>query len=95
MLKSVLQVIPKEDYTVYVYFSTGEIRLYNTRPLLEKGVFRVLQDMEFFMKRCTVMNGTLAWDRSGNYNEYDCIDIDPEVLYENSEPVEDPLEKSA
>lgn len=40
MLKSVLQVIPKEDYTVYVYFSTGEIRLYNTRPLLEKGVFR-------------------------------------------------------
>ena len=95
MLKSVVQVIPKEDYTVYVYFSTGEIKLYNARPLLEKGVFRVLQDIEFFMNRCTVMNGTLAWDRSGNYNEYDCIDIDPEVLYENSEPVEDPLEKRA
>lgn len=95
MLKSVVQVIPKEDYTVYVYFSTGEIKLYNARHLLEKGIFRVLEDMEFFMNRCTVMNGTLAWDRSGNYNEYDCIDIDPEVLYKNSEPVEDPLERSA
>ena len=33
MLKSVIQVIPKEDYTVYVYFSTGEIKLYNARHL--------------------------------------------------------------
>lgn len=95
MFKSVIQVIPKEDYTVYVYFSTGEIKLYNARHLLEKGVFRVLEDMEFFMKRCTVMNGTLAWDRSGNYNEYDCIDIDPDVLYKNSVSVKDPLERSA
>ena len=66
MVKSVIQVIPKEDYTVYVYFSTGEIKLYNARHLPEKGVFKILEDLNFFMKRCTVMNGTLAWDRSGN-----------------------------
>lgn len=28
------------------------------------------------------MNGTLAWDLSGNRDEANCIDIDPFTLYE-------------
>ena len=28
------------------------------------------------------MNGTLAWDVSGNRDESNCIDIDPFSLYE-------------
>ena len=28
------------------------------------------------------MNGTLAWDISGNWDETDCIGIDPFTIYE-------------
>ena len=31
---------------------------------------------------CTVMNGTLAWDLSGNRDESGYIDIDPFAVYE-------------
>ena len=41
----------------------------------------MLRDIDFFMERCKIMNGTLAWDLSGNNDASDCIDIDPEVLY--------------
>lgn len=34
------------------------------------------------MNECTVMNGTLAWDVSGNRDCSQCLDIDPDMLYE-------------
>ena len=95
MLCQVLQVIPNDDYTVYVYFSDGIIKQYDAKPLLEKGVFTILKDFNFYKEKCTVINDTLAWDRGGNYNEYECLDIDPETIYINSKTVEDPLQKTA
>jgi hypothetical protein len=32
MLHDVIQVLPQKDFTVYVYFSDGQIKLYNMRP---------------------------------------------------------------
>ena len=78
----IAQVLPCEDHTVFVYFSDGKIVQYDVKPLLDKGVFRALQDMDFFMRRCKIMNDTLAWDVSGKDDPTDCIDIDPETLYE-------------
>lgn len=78
----IVQVLPCEDHTVFVYFSDGKIVQYDVKPLLDKGVFRALQDMDFFMRRCKIMNDTLAWDVSGKDDPTDCIDIDPETLYE-------------
>lgn len=34
------------------------------------------------MKACTILNGTLAWDVTGNRDCSKCLDIDPEMLYE-------------
>lgn len=34
------------------------------------------------MEQCTILNGTLAWDMKGNRNPDDCVDIDPDMLYE-------------
>jgi hypothetical protein len=82
MLYSVVQVIPTEDYLVYVYFEDGKIVCYNVRSLLGKKVFEVLNDKNIFMETCTVMNNTLAWDIEGNRDISKCIDIDPETLYE-------------
>ncbi len=84
----IVQVVPHEDHTVSVYFCDGKIVVYDVRPKLEKGVFRQLADISFFMERCTIMNDTLAWDITGTGDNTKCIDIDPEVLYA-LEPVDE------
>jgi len=87
----VVQVIPQSDFSVYVYFSDGIIKQYDAKPLLDKGVFKKIADISIFTERCTVMNNTLAWDISGNFDPYTCLDIAPESIYENSITVSDPL----
>ncbi len=82
MFPKVVQVIPNNDYTVYVYFEDGKIVLYDASSLVKKGVFTVLQDINTFITTCTVLNDTLAWDLKGNRDTTDCLDIDPDTLYE-------------
>lgn len=77
----IVQVVPFKDYTVDVYFEDGKIVRYDVRPFLHEGIFQKLQDLSVFMKTCTIMNNTLAWDIAGGRNEYACIDIDPGTLY--------------
>ncbi len=91
MIISILQVYPREDYKIYLYFSDGRVKLYDVSHLLDKGIFQKLKSKEFYMERCTVLNGTLAWDLSGKYDPTNCIDLDPVVLYEKSVEVKDPL----
>lgn len=82
MFYRVVQVIPYEDYKVYVYFEDGKIVCYDASGLLDKKVFAPLKNRDFFMNRCTILNDSLAWDVTGNRDETECLDIDPEVLYE-------------
>jgi hypothetical protein len=81
MFHSVIQVIPCEDYCVYVYFDDGKIVCYDAKPLLDKKVFEPLRDKKIFMNSCTILNDTLAWDISGDRDLRECLDIDPDVLY--------------
>ena len=81
MLPKIVQVVPTEEHTVYVYFEDGKIVCYDVKPLLDKEVFAALRKVEYFMKTCTIMNDTLAWDMSGNRGNTACIDIDPNMLY--------------
>lgn len=81
MFPKIIQVVPTREYTVYVYFEDGKIVCYDVKPLLDKEVFAVLREVEYFIKTCTIMNDTLAWDVSGNRDNTMCIDIDPDMLY--------------
>ena len=81
MLKRVIQVKPNFDFTVYIYFNDGKIKLYDMKPFLNKGVFVQISDVDNFLNKCTVMNGTLAWDLSGKFDPTNCIDMDPESIY--------------
>jgi len=81
MFYNIVQVIPYEDYTVYVYFEDGKIVCYDAKALLKKKVFEPLKDINFFMTACTILNGTLAWDVTGTRDCSKCLDIDPEMLY--------------
>lgn len=88
MFHNVVQVIPYEDYNVYVYFDDGKIVCYNAKPLLEKKGFAPLKDKQFFMNSCTILNDTLAWDISGNRDAGTCLDIDPDMLYSLNQTTE-------
>ncbi|MEI6286778.1 MAG: DUF2442 domain-containing protein [Bacillota bacterium] len=71
------KVTPCEDYTLLLTFCTGEMRLFDAKPLLTKGIFIPLKDIHLFM-RAKASCGTVIWT--------DELDIAPEYLYEHSKP---------
>lgn len=87
----VLQAVPTEDYKVYAYFNDGTIHLTDVRPLIQPGtVFEPLGNLDIFKNALTVLNGTVAWDLTGNYDKTRCIDLDPMLIWQTPE-VPDPL----
>ena len=82
-IPKVLQAVAGEDFTIYLYFSDGSVRLYDAKPLLQQGgVFEPMRD-------------PAAWDVSGDMDPCNCIDLDPIELYETCPVVVDPLEKAS
>ena len=95
MVHSIVQVLPQEDYKVICYFDDGQIKLFDVKPLIGKGIFKKIADNEVFRNKCTVINHTLAWDIGGNFDPGKCIDLDPEKIYTEGKSVKDPLIISA
>ncbi len=81
---SIYQVAPQDDFTVNVYFDDGRVKVFDAKPVIGKGgIFSCLGNKDFFKSRCVVLSHTLAWDVAGGYNAMECIDIFPDVIYEN------------
>ena len=79
---TVVQAVPGDGYQVYAYFTDGSIHLYDMKPLVSRGgVFALLKDKVYFDARLTVLNGTIAWDMTGELDASNCIDIDPFDVY--------------
>ena len=74
-MEAVTHVIPRDDFHLELEFSTGEARIFDVRPYLDKGVFKQLQDIKLF-KQAHVAFDTVCWP--GN------LDIAPETLYDKS-----------
>ncbi len=82
MKPKIFGVQPKENRIVYVHFDDGQIKAYDAKLLIQRGgIFQKLNDDFIFFERCTVMNGTLAWDLTGQRNADECIDICPDTIY--------------
>ncbi|MCL4515358.1 MAG: DUF2442 domain-containing protein [Firmicutes bacterium] len=90
MFHQVIQVYPTDDYKVYIYFVDGRVKLFDAKELVTQGVFRQIRDIEKFKNSCTVLNDTLAWDISGKFDPSNCLDLDPEELYDSCPEVEEP-----
>lgn len=80
MYRSVIKVVPLEDFTLEVAFDNGEEGVLDMKPYLDFGVFRRLSDFEKF-KEVHVGFGTLQWDSD--------VDLDPEFVYSRCRKVED------
>jgi len=74
-MKSIIAVNPKEGFKLELKFNTGEMRLFDATPYLEKGVFKKLKDKTLF-NQAYVAFDTVCWP--GN------LDISPDTLYDKS-----------
>ena len=75
----VVGVVPNDDYTLTLTFTNGEVKVYDMKPYLDKGVFQDLQNIGYF--RCVRLDGhgSIQWPREQ--------DVCPDTLYENSVPL--------
>jgi len=74
----VIAVVPAEDYTLLLTFTSGEQRVFDVKPLLEMAVFEPLINKSFFQS-VTVAYGSVLWPQE--------IDYCPDTLYMESVPV--------
>ena len=72
-MEKVTQVEPLEDYRLKVVFNTGDIKLFDRKPYLNRGVFSKLKDPGLF-RQAYVAYDTVCWP--GN------LDIAPETLFD-------------
>lgn len=77
-MEMVRSVLPLPCYKLKLVFSTGESRVFDMSPYLDKGVFSRLKDENLF-RQAHVAFDTVCWP--GN------LDISPETLYDLSRPV--------
>ncbi|MGL4731778.1 MAG: DUF2442 domain-containing protein [Clostridium sp.] len=77
MYLSVKQVKPLDDYKLLLTFENNEVRVFDMKPYLEKGVFKELKDISIF-NSAKVSFDTIEWKNEA--------DLDPEMLYEDSLP---------
>lgn len=66
------------NFKLELTFETGEARLFDMTPFLEKGVFTQLKNEDLFKQ------AHIAWDTVCWPNE---LDISPDTLYLRSEPI--------
>ena len=77
MNPEVVDVKPNEDYTLTVTFDNGEVKIFDIKPYLDKGIFRALKNPVYF-KTVTVIAGTVSWN--------DKQDFCPDTVYLESVP---------
>ena len=77
MYLSVKEVKPLDEYKLLLTFENSEVKIFDMKPYLDKGIFRELKDISLF-KSARVKFDTVEWENEA--------DIDPETLYEDSIP---------
>ena len=68
-------VKPKKDYTLEIVFDNGEVGMYDCTPLLGFGIFKELEDMNYF-RLVKAAERTVTWPHGQ--------DICPDTLYADS-----------
>lgn len=75
----VTDVKPSQDYTLVLTFSNGEVRLFDVKPYLDKGIFRELRELRAFNSVRPFL-GSVQW-QGGQ-------DLCPDTLHQQSQSLE-------
>jgi hypothetical protein len=68
-------VVPRDDYSLEITFTNGEVGIFDCEHLLTFGVFKEFEDIHYF-RRARVAHGTVTWPHEQ--------DICPDTLYEDA-----------
>lgn len=56
----VAEVVANDDFTLTLTFTNGEVKVFDVKPYLGKGVFQELRDLKLF-RTVKVAMGTVQW----------------------------------
>ena len=70
---------PAADYRLRLEFSNGEVRLFDVRPYLDKGIFKELRDWAYF-RLVRVDNEAVTWPHEQDFS--------PATLHLRSRPAD-------
>jgi hypothetical protein len=83
----VKEVKTNPDYTLTLTFTNGEVKIFDVKPYLDKGIFKELRDISLFNSVRPVL-GSIEWQTGQDF----C----PDTLYLDSQSIEGPRkEKNA
>jgi hypothetical protein len=71
----VKEVYPMQDYHLKLVFNNGEVKVFDVKPYLNKGVFKALSDPILFNTVHPFL-GSILWNNN--------IDLSPDTLYLDS-----------
>ncbi len=76
----VRDVKPLDNYLLELIFTNDEVRIFDMKPYLSKGIFKELSDTNKF-GNVKVFLGSIQWENGQ--------DLCPDTLYEDSERLEE------
>jgi len=90
--KTIVDVVPNNDFTLILSFDNGEKRIFDVAPLIEKGtVFETFSDLENFKRVYIDEEHCVAWDINpeidSNVVWNNKVDLCPDACYVDSVPV--------
>jgi hypothetical protein len=75
----ITKVSPENNYMLRLYFTNGEVRRFDVKPYLDKGIFQELKNVSLF--NSAKPDGlSVEWANEAS--------ICPDTLYLDSQPVE-------
>ncbi len=73
MHPAVVNVVPRDNYQIYIEFDNDECGILNMEPYLDFGIFSKIKDQSLFAK-VRVSFDTIEWGNG--------IDLDPQFVYD-------------
>jgi len=64
----VVSVEVKQEYILKLAFENKEVRLFDTSPFLDKGIFNELKDINYF-KQVRVAFGAVEWPHEQDFSK--------------------------
>jgi hypothetical protein len=64
----VVSVEVKQEYVLKLAFENNEVRLFDTSPFLDKGIFNELKDINYF-KQVKVAFGAIEWPHEQDFSK--------------------------
>jgi len=80
-MMKVTEVKAMSDYQLELTFNNGEVRVFDVRPYLDKGIFKELRDPAYF-RLVRVAFGTVTWPHEQDFG--------PDSLYVASRQLASP-----